>query len=45
MVSVILEHRNTAEGMTIKVPAEWPYWRLYRYVRENYPQWCFVESF
>jgi hypothetical protein len=43
-ISVILAHRNTGAGKVIEVPTYWEYGQVYRHVRQNYPEYCFVES-
>jgi hypothetical protein len=43
-MKVLLAHVNTSEEQIVEVPADWSPAQLFRWVRTEYPQWCFLES-
>ena len=44
MLNVLLSHLNICEEILISLPAEMAPWQVFRYVRANHPDYCFVES-
>ena len=44
MLNVLLAEMITGREKLIQVPSQWEPWQVFRHVRANHPDYCFVES-
>ncbi len=44
MVNVLLARMTTGQEKLIQLPSDWAPWQIFRFVRENHPAYCFLES-